>query len=73
MLGVYYSEEMQSYEIRGVMIWKGEEIAQTWKDQGSYEYHSFTKLDSTQVEDQGVVRDYWLKRDSAEGLALYSS
>ena len=55
------------------MFWKGDGIAKAWKDQGSYDYHTFTKLDPTAAEDQKIIKDYWLGRDAAEGLSLYSS
>lgn len=73
-MGVYYSgEENKEYEIRGVMFWKGEEIAKAWKEQGSFEYHIFTKLNPATADDQKLIKDYWLGRDTAEGLFLHSS
>lgn len=34
------------------MFWKGEAIAKPWEEQGSYEYHAFTKLNATDPKDQ---------------------
>lgn len=58
--GVYFSQEAQEYEIRGVMLWKGQDIAQPWKEHPSQEYHIFTKLDPSNEGDRKIVKDYWL-------------
>jgi elongation factor 1-gamma len=58
--GVYGSEG--NYEIRGVMMWKGKEIAPEWKDHPSYSYHIFLKLNPHSEDDQKLILDYWLSR-----------
>lgn len=40
--GVYGGEG--NYEIRGVMLWKGTEIAEEWKNHPSYMFHKFVQL-----------------------------
>lgn len=69
--GVYGSEG--NFEIRGVMLWKGTDIAQEWKDHPSYTYHLFTKLDPKNDEDKKLILDYWLAKPTAEDLPLYDS
>ena len=54
------------------MFWKGEGIAKNWEEQGSYEYHNFTKLNPKEEGDRKIVKDYWLFNEKAEGLSLYT-
>ena len=58
------------YEIRGVWMWRGTEIAQEMKDHDNFEYMTIRKLDHTKEEDKKLVHDYWTKlneEDEVEG------
>lgn len=63
--GVY--GEPDNYEIRGVMMWKGTEITQTWKEHPSFMFHKFEKLNPTKEPDVECILAYWLGQQ-AEGL-----
>jgi elongation factor 1-gamma len=57
--GVYGDKD--DFEIRGVMMWKGHEQNEAWKDHPSVEYHTFTKLDPNNENDKNIIFDYWLQ------------
>jgi elongation factor 1-gamma len=68
--GVYGEEP--NLEIRGIWLWRGTEIAQEVKDLDSFDYHKFTKLDTTNDAHKKKVNEYWLglneEVDVVEGL-----
>ena len=70
--GVYGDEP--NLDIKGLWLWRGTEIPFEMKDHVSYEYHFFTKLDSTKEEDRQLVEDFWCKQtedeDVVEGQTL---
>ncbi len=56
--GVYGVEE--NYDIRGVWMMRGTEMAEEMKEQDNYPYMTVRKLDSTVEADRKMVEDYWL-------------
>ena len=72
--GVYGDEP--NLDIKGVWLWRGTDIPFEMKDHVSYDYHFFTKLDSTNVEHRQLVEDFWCKQkedeDVVEGQTLRS-
>jgi len=59
--GVYGEEG--NYEIRGVWMWRGTEIADEIKEHDNFPYMTVKKLDPTQESDRKVIEDYWLHID----------
>jgi elongation factor 1-gamma len=69
--GVYGDEG--NFEIRGLWMWRGTEMAPQMQEHDAFEYHTFKKLDSTNENDRKVVEDYWLHTnpgDVADGLKV---
>jgi len=62
--GVYGDEG--NYEIRGLWMWRGTDVAPQLKEHDSYEYHTFKKLDSNNENDRKLVEDYWLHVNQGE-------
>jgi elongation factor 1-gamma len=56
--GVYGVEG--GYEIRGVWMWRGTEIADEIKEHDNFPYMTIKKLDGTQEADRKLIEEYWL-------------
>ena len=56
--GVYGEEG--NYDIKGMWMWRGTDIAPQMKEHDSYEYHTFRKIDTNNEKDRKLVEEYWL-------------
>jgi len=61
--GVYGVEE--NYDIRGLWMWRGTEVAEAMAEQDNFPYMTVRKLDSKNEADRKLVENYWL--DTEEG------
>jgi len=69
--GVYGEEG--NYEIRGVWMWRGTEIADEIKEHDSFPYMTIKKLDPTQENDRKFIESYWLninEGDIVDGMPV---
>jgi len=58
VFGIY--GEIPDIEFEAVWLWRGVEIPQLMKDQDSYEYSEFRKLDVNKPEDKKLIEEFWL-------------
>jgi len=56
--GVYGVEG--EYDVRGVWMWRGTEIAEEIKEHDNYEYMTIKKLDPTNEAERALITSYWL-------------
>jgi elongation factor 1-gamma len=69
--GVYGTEG--NFEIRGLWMWRGTDIAPQMKEHDAFDYHTFKRLDSSNENDRRIVEDYWLHvnaGDTCDGLPV---
>lgn len=69
--GVYGNEG--DYKVRGVWLWRGNEIPKEIKDNEYYEYMTIRKLKHEDNNDRALVKDFWTqlqKGDKVDGRAL---
>lgn len=56
--GVYGVEG--NYEVRGLWMWRGTDIAEEVKEHDNFPYMTIRKLDHTKPEDKTLIEEYWL-------------
>ena len=69
--GVYGNEGV--YKVRGVWLWRGNDIPKEIKENDYFNYMTIKKLDSNNKNDRQLVNDYWTKvnkGDKVEGKIL---
>ena len=69
--GVYGEEG--NYEIKGVWMWRGTEIAEEIKEHDNFPYMTIKRLDTTSEADRKLIETYWLNikvGDVVEGLPV---
>ena len=69
--GVYGNKG--DYKVRGVWLWRGNEIPQEMKDNDYFKYMTMKKLNSNNNDDKILVNDYWTKvnkGNKVDGRAL---
>ena len=69
--GVYGNEG--NYKVRGVWLWRGNDIPKEIKENEYFNYMTIKKLDSNNKNDRQLVNDYWTKvnkGDKVEGKTL---
>jgi len=69
--GVYGDEG--NYEVRGLWMWRGTDIAPQMKEHDAYEYHVFKKIDTNSETDRKLVEEYWINvnpGDMCDGLKV---
>ena len=57
--GVYGNNN--EFKVKGLWMWRGEEIPQEIKENEYFDYLSIKKLNSEDVKDRKLVEDYWTK------------
>jgi elongation factor 1-gamma len=70
--GVYGNEG--NYKVRGVWLWRGNDIPKEIKENEYFNYMTIKKLDSNNKNDRQLVNDYWTKvkkGDTVEGKTLF--
>lgn len=71
--GVYGHEG--DYKVRGVWLWRGNEIPKEMKENDYFKYMTMRKLNSNNNNDKQLVNDYWTKvnkGNKVDGRALGS-
>jgi len=71
--GVYGHEG--DYKVRGVWLWRGNEIPKEMKENDYFKYMTMKKLNSNNNNDKQLVNDYWTnvnKGNKVDGRALGS-
>jgi elongation factor 1-gamma len=63
-MGIYGDEP--NLDIKGVFLWRGQEIAQELKDHPQFEYFSPQKLDPDSAETRALVNEYWSKTNEGD-------
>eukprot|EP01071_Lankesteria_metandrocarpae_P009622 Lankesteria_metandrocarpae@DN5227_c0_g1_i1.p2 len=58
------------FNITGLWLMRGTEMAPQMKDHPSYEYHTWRKLSHTNEVDKKLVADYWCAEDEVEGQPI---
>jgi len=69
--GVYGTEG--NYEIKGLWLWRGLDVAPQMKEHEAFEFFNVKKLSPESVADRGLVENYWLhinEGDVVEGLPV---
>jgi len=56
--GVYGVEG--NFEIRGVWMWRGTDVAPFIKEHDNFDYMTIKKLDPTNENDKKLIAEYWL-------------
>ena len=71
-MGVYGDEP--SLEIKGALLWRGQEVPQELQEHPSFEYYTRVRVDPGSAELRGKVEEYWccnvLDSDKAEGMTV---
>jgi len=70
--GVYGNEG--DYKVRGVWIWRGNEIPKEIKENDYFDYMTIKKLNSNNNSDRQLVNNYWTKlnkNDKIDGRILF--
>lgn len=69
-MGVYGEEP--TLEIRGCLMWRGQELTRELKEHPTFEYYSRERVDPANPEHRKLVEDYWCSEidESVEGLRL---
>ena len=62
--GVY--EKEGDYKVRGLWMWRGNEIPKEIKDNEYFEYMTIKKLNIKNESDKQLIRDYWTKINKGE-------
>ena len=62
--GVY--EKEGDYKVRGIWMWRGNEIPKEIKDNEYFEYMTIKKLNIKNESDKQLIRDYWTKINKGE-------
>lgn len=70
MMGVYGEEP--KLEIRGVLMWRGQEVTKELQEHPSFEYYERVRVDPANPEHRKLVEDYWCSEveETVEGLRL---
>jgi len=58
VLGIY--GEPNNHDIKGVWLWKSDDVHPVMKEHNSYEYYFFNRLDLKKPEDQAKLKEFWL-------------
>lgn len=57
-----YGEE-PDLNMKGIWMWRGQEIPQQLKDHAQFEYYTTRKMDIDNPEDQAYIKDMWTAKD----------
>lgn len=57
-----YGEE-PNLDIKGIWMWRGQEIPQQLKDHAQFEYYNTKKLDIDNETDRAYIKDMWTAKD----------
>lgn len=70
MMGVYGEEP--KLEIRGCLMWRGQEVTKELQEHPSFEYYERVRVDPANPEHRKLVEDYWCSEvdEPVEGLRL---
>jgi len=70
VMGVYGEEP--KLEVRGALMWRGQELTKELQEHPSFEYYERVRVDPANPEHRKLVEDYWCSEveETVEGLRL---
>ena len=63
-----YGNNNNEYKIRGIWMWRGEEIPKEIKENEYFKYLTIKKLDSDDDKDKKLIEDYWIKSNKGDNV-----
>jgi len=61
----------KSFDIKGVWMFRGQDIPAEMKEHPSFDYYTFTRLDHSKSEDKKRITNYWCSLDSIDGVPIF--
>ncbi|EEA06783.1 eukaryotic translation elongation factor 1 gamma, putative [Cryptosporidium muris RN66] len=59
------------FDYQGIFLFRGQDVPEEMRSHPSFDYHSFSKLDFQDPEDQKLIEDYLCNDDEVEGLKIH--